>query len=266
MSEFLLWEQNQSVLTLTMNRPEERNALSSPEIFDAFEDACRRISEDLSIRAVILTGAGTAFCAGGNVKQMFEKQGIAAGSSADIRATYKHGLLRLPKVLWDLEVPVIAAVNGPAIGAGCDLAMMCDIRIASDRARFAASFSKLGIVPADGGAWLLPRIVGPSKAAELIFTGDMIDGEEALDMGLVSRVVDSSDLMAEARDLAERIAKNPPQAVRMSKRLLREAATSTFQAALELSAALQSIAHHTRDHDEAVAAFIEKRQPKFTGH
>ncbi|MEM0947818.1 MAG: crotonase/enoyl-CoA hydratase family protein [Pseudomonadota bacterium] len=265
MSDFLLWKQDDAILTLTMNRPGERNALSSPDIFDAFEDACRRISEDLSVRAVILTGAGTAFCAGGNVKQMYEKRGIAAGSSADIRATYKHSLLRLPKALWELEVPLIAAVNGPAVGAGCDLAMMCDIRIASDNARFATSFTKLGIVPADGGAWLLPRLVGPARAAELIFTGDMIDAEQALEIGLVSRVVDSTSLMSEAQDLAARIANNPPQAVRMSKRLLREATCSTFPAALELSAALQSIAHHTKDHDEAVGAFIEKRQPNFTG-
>ncbi|MEM1273303.1 MAG: crotonase/enoyl-CoA hydratase family protein [Pseudomonadota bacterium] len=265
MTDFLLWEQKEGILTLTMNRPEERNALSSADIFDAFEDAFDRAAKDLSIKAVILTGAGTAFCAGGNVKQMHQKEGIAAGTSADIRATYKHGLLRLPKAMWDLEVPIIAAVNGPAIGAGCDLAMMCDIRLASDTARFATSFVKLGIVPADGGAWMLPRLVGPAKAAELIFTGDAILAQEAKDIGLVSRVVAVEDLMTEARALASRIAANPPQAVRMSKRLLREATTSSFSAALELSAALQSIAHHTADHDEAVSAFIEKRKPVFKG-
>lgn len=265
MSDFLLWDQHDGVLTLTMNRPEERNALSSPDIFDAFEDVCRRIAEDLTVRAVILTGAGPAFCAGGNVKQMYNKEGIAAGTPADIRSTYKQGLLRLPKALWDLEVPVIAAVNGPAIGAGCDLALMCDMRIAADTARFAASFTKLGIVPADGGAWLLPRLVGPAKAAELIFTGDAVTAEDALSIGLVSRVTSNEDLLPVARSLAGRIAKNPPQAVRMSKRLLREATHSTFAAALEMSAALQSIAHHTRDHDEAVAAFIEKRQPSYSG-
>ncbi|MEM9348975.1 MAG: crotonase/enoyl-CoA hydratase family protein [Pseudomonadota bacterium] len=265
MGDFLLWEQDGGVLTLTMNRPEERNALSSPDIFDAFEDACRRIAEDLSIRVVILTGAGPAFCAGGNVKQMYNKEGIAAGTSADIRVTYKQGLLRLPRALWELEVPMIAAVNGPAVGAGCDLALMADMRIASDTALFAASFNKLGIVPADGGAWLLPRLVGPAKAAELIFTGDAVTAHDAVDMGLISRVVPAGDLMTEARSLAERIAKNPSQAVRLSKRLLREAASSTFYAALEMSAALQSIAHHTEDHNEAVAAFIEKRAPVFQG-
>ncbi|MEM1075523.1 MAG: crotonase/enoyl-CoA hydratase family protein [Pseudomonadota bacterium] len=265
MSDFLLWDQDGGVLTLTMNRPEERNALSSPDIFDAFDEACRRIAGDLSVRAVVLTGAGPAFCAGGNVKQMYNKEGIAEGTSADIRSTYKQGLLRLPKVLWDLEVPLIAAVNGPAIGAGCDLALMCDIRLAADTARFAASFTKLGIVPADGGAWLLPRLVGQAKAAELIFTGDPVTAQEAMEIGLVSQVVSGNDLLTEAHAIAGRIAKNPPQAVRLSKRLLREAATSTFSAALEMSAALQSIAHHTHDHDEAVAAFIEKRTPVFEG-
>ncbi|MEM8974705.1 MAG: crotonase/enoyl-CoA hydratase family protein [Pseudomonadota bacterium] len=265
MSDFLLWEQDGGVLTLTMNRPEERNALSTSDIFDSFEDACRRIESDLSIGVVVLTGAGTAFCAGGNVKQMHQKRGIAAGSSADIRATYKQGLLRLPKALWNLEVPLIAAVNGPAIGAGCDLAMMCDMRLAAETARFATSFVKLGIVPADGGAWLLPRLVGPAKAAEMIFSGDLIDAQEALEIGLVSKVTTQEDLLPQTRELAERIAANPPQALRMTKRLLREAATSTFPAALEMSAAFQSIAHHTEDHNEAVAAFIEKRRPEFTG-
>ncbi|MEM0976063.1 MAG: crotonase/enoyl-CoA hydratase family protein [Pseudomonadota bacterium] len=265
MSDFLVWDQDGPVLTLTMNRPEERNALSTPDIFDAFEDACRRIEQDLSIRVVILTGAGTAFCAGGNVKQMAEKKGIAAGSAADIRATYKQGLLRLPMALWNLEVPLIGAINGPAIGAGCDLALMCDMRIASETARFATSFVKLGIVPADGGAWLLPRLVGHAKAAEMIFTGDMVSADEALDIGLVSKVAPAEDLLTEARSLAARIAANPPQALRMSKRLLREASTSTLASAIEMSAALQALSHHTEDHDEAVAAFLEKRPAEFKG-
>lgn len=266
MSDFLLWEQDDHVLTLTMNRPEERNALSTPDIFDAFDEAFRRVAEDIEIRAVILTGAGPAFCSGGNVKQMYRKEGVAAGSSADIRQTYKKSLLRLPKALWELEVPVIAAVNGPAYGAGCDLALACDLRIASDTARFAAIFAKLGMVPVDGGAWLLPRVIGPAKAAEMIFTGDTIDAQTALELGLVSEVTPVEELLPKAKDLAARIACNPPHAVRLSKRLLREAVNSSFSAAIEMSAALQAIAHHTEDHNEAVAALIEKRTPKFTGH
>ncbi|MEM6488837.1 MAG: crotonase/enoyl-CoA hydratase family protein [Pseudomonadota bacterium] len=265
MSDFLLWEQDGPVVTLTMNRPDERNTLSTPDIFDAFEDACRRIDRDLGIRCVILTGAGPAFCAGGNIKQMRDKTGIAAGSPADIRATYRHGLQRLPTALWNLEVPVIAAVNGPAIGAGCDLACLCDMRIASETARFAVSFVKLGIVPADGGAWLLPRVVGHAKAAEMIFTGDAIRADEALKLGLVSAVTAPDALMVEARALARRVAANPPQALRMSKRLLREADGSSLATVLEMSAAMQALAHHAADHDEAVAAFMEKRPPTFQG-
>lgn len=266
MSDFLVYDAQDGIATLTMNRPEERNALSTPDIFDAFEDACARIEKDLSIRAVILTGAGPAFCAGGNVKQMRDKTGIAEGSPADIRATYRHGIQRLPLALMNLEVPTIAAVNGPAVGAGCDLACMCDIRIASETARFASSFVKLGIIPADGGAWLLPRAVGASKAAEMIFTGDAFSAEAALEMGLVSSVTTAEGLMDEAMALAKRIAVNPPQALRMAKRLLKEGRTSTLETILELSAAMQAIAHHTADHDEAVGAFLEKRPAVFSGN
>ncbi|MEM9473696.1 MAG: crotonase/enoyl-CoA hydratase family protein [Pseudomonadota bacterium] len=265
MADFLLWDQDDHVVTLTMNRPDERNALSTPDIFDAFEGACRRIERDLDIRAVILTGAGPAFCAGGNVKQMRDKTGIAAGTPADIRATYRHGIQRLPLTLRNLEVPVIAAVNGPAIGAGCDLACMCDIRIASETARFAASFVKLGIIPADGGTWLLPRVVGQSKAAEMILTGDPIAADEALRLGMVSAVTAPDALLSEAHRLARRIAANPPQALRMAKRLLREAENSSLTTTLELSAAMQAIAHHAEDHDEAVTAFLDKRPPSFRG-
>lgn len=164
-----------------------------------------------------------------------------------------------------LEVPVIAAVNGAAIGAGCDLACMCDIRIAAQSAKFAESFVKLGIIAGDGGAWLLPRIVGFSKATELALTGEMIDAEEALAIGLVSRVVPDAELMDSARRLAEKIAANPPHAVRMTKRLLREGQIADLKNSLEMAAAMQSLAHATRDNEEAIDAFIEKRRPNFTG-
>ncbi|MCW1385126.1 enoyl-CoA hydratase-related protein, partial [Novosphingobium sp. KCTC 2891] len=172
---------------------------------------------------------------------------------------------RLPLLFEAIEVPVIAAVNGPAIGAGCDLACMCDVRIASDKAKFAESFVKLGIVPGDGGAWLLPRIVGFSKASEMAFTGDLMDAAEALACGLVSRVVPAGELMDAARALAARIAANPPHAVRMTKRLIRESRLASLSAILEASAAAQALCHTTRDHHEAVAAFLEKRTPVFTG-
>jgi enoyl-CoA hydratase/carnithine racemase len=164
-----------------------------------------------------------------------------------------------------LEVPVIAAVNGPAIGAGCDLTCMCDIRVAGESAKFAESFVKLGIIPGDGGAWLLPRIVGFSKAVELSLTGDMIDAAEAKRIGLVSEVVPDDQLMAKANEIAAKIAANPPHGVRMAKRLLREGQTADLKNILELSAAMQALAHATKDNDEAINAFIEKRVPEFKG-
>ena len=265
MSGFVVYQQTGGVVTLTLNNPDERNALSTQSQWDEIVEACERVQRDASVRAVVLTGAGTAFCAGGNVKQMKEKTGIAGGSGYDIREGYRRGIQRIPLAMWHLDVPTIAAVNGPAIGAGCDLACMCDIRIASDRAKFAESFVKLGIIPGDGGAWLLPRLIGLSRASELSFTGDTIDAKLAAEWGLVSRVVSPDQLMETARGLAQRIAANPPHAVRLTKRLLRESMHTRLDTLLEMSAAFQSLSHGTADHREAVAAFLEKRPPVFKG-
>lgn len=257
MSEFVKYEQDGAVVTLTLDDPDARNALSTQAQWDAVVDACQRVRRDQSVNCVILTGAGSAFCAGGNVKDMKNKSGIAGGSPYAIRDGYRNGIQRIPLALYDLDVPTIAAVNGPAIGAGCDLAMMCDIRIASDRAKFAESFVKLGIIPGDGGAWLLPRVVGMSKAAELTFTGDTIGADEAKEIGLVSRVVPGDRLMDEARALAARIAANPGPALRMSKKLLREGQHVRLDTLLELSAGMQALAHFTPEHDRAIDTFLQ---------
>jgi len=260
MTDFVLYERDHAVVTLTLNRPRERNALSTQAQWDELVSYCERIRRDESIKVVILTGAGTAFSAGGNVKDMRDKRGIASGSPYAIAQSYQTGIQRIPLALHQLEVPTIAAVNGPAVGAGCDLACMCDIRIASENARFAESFVKLGIVPGDGGAWLLQRAVGYQRAAELSFTGDMIDAQTALAIGLVTRVVPHDLLMPNARELATRIAANSGPALRMAKRLLRQAQTARLDETLQLSAALQALAHHTPEHDQAVAAFFEQRK------
>ena len=181
-----------------------------------------------------------------------------------IREEYRNGIQRVPKALYQLDVPVIAAVNGPAIGAGLGLTCMCDIRIASEKATFAESFVKVGIVPGDGGAWLLPRAVGMSKASEMAFTGEAISAQEALACGLVSRVVPHESLMETAMTLARRIAANPGGVLRMTKRLLREGERATLESLLEISASYQAIAHMEPDHHEAVRAFVEKRAPKFS--
>lgn len=265
MSNPVICEPGGAILTVTLNRPEKRNPISEPDMVDALEQALRAADADIGIRVVILTGAGSAFSSGGDLKAMKEGTGLRAALPAQTRRNYREGIQRLPLLFQSLEVPVIAAVNGPAIGAGLDLTCMCDVRIASDNAVFAESFVKVGIVPGDGGAWLLPRIIGFSRATELALTGETIDAAEALRIGLVSRVVPPPELMAAARTVADKIAANPPHAVRMTKRLLREGQSATLANILEMSAAMQSLAHATRDNDEAIDAFLEKRAPNFTG-
>ena len=259
---FLQYQQAGAVVTLTMNQPEARNALTGNTAIEEFVAAAQRIATDMSVRVVILTGAGPVFSSGGNVKDM-KRYFDDALTPAAIREEYRHGIQRLALAVYHLDVPTIAAVNGPAVGAGCDLTCMCDIRIAADTATFAESFIKVGIVPGDGGAWLLPRIVGQSRAAEMSFTGDTLSAQEALACGLVSRVVPGADLLAEANRLAGRIAANPGPTLRMTKRLLREGEHTRLESLLELSAAYQALAHKTWQHREAVEAFAEKRKPVF---
>lgn len=265
MSSPVLYEQDQSLVTLTLNRHETRNAISSDEMIDAIETACRRINQDAAVRCVILTAAGTAFSSGGNVKDMRDRTGMFSGSPSDIRNGYRRGIQRIPLAVARLEVPVIAAVNGPAVGAGCDLAMMCDMRIASEKAMFAESFVKAGLIPGDGGAWFLPRVAGLARANEMAFTGDPVGADQALAWGLVSEVVPPDELLPAARRLAARVAVNPPGALRMTKHLIREGQAASLESLLEMSAALQALAHNTRDHAEAVNAILEKRRPDFSG-
>ena len=264
-SEPILYEQSGHVVTLTLNRPHKRNVLSGAKLFAAFEHHFERINGDLSVRAVILTGAGKSFCAGGDIKEMRDKEGMFGGTPGEIQNRYRTGIQRIPIAFTRLDVPVIAAINGSAIGAGCDLACMCDMRIAGESAVFAESFVKLGIIPGDGGAWLLPRVVGMAQACEMAFTGDPVDARAALAMGLVSRVVPDDLLMDEAMTLARRVAANPPQALRWTKRLLREGQQQKMESLLDLSASFQALAHHTGDHAEAITALFEKRAPKYRG-
>jgi enoyl-CoA hydratase/carnithine racemase len=264
MPKFLDYKQHAHIVTLTMNEPERRNPLTGNTAVPEFLNAIEHIHNDHDVRAVILTGAGSAFSSGGDVRNML-RQSTGEVSGMQIRHEYRTGIQRLPLALFNLEVPVIAAVNGAAIGAGLDLACMCDVRIASDKAKFAESFVKLGIVPGDGGVWLLTRLIGMSRAAEMAFTGDTIDARQAEQWGLVSRVVQPEELMPAAYAMAERIAANPGHAVRLAKRLLRESLHTRLDTLLEMAAAYQALAHQTQDHQEAVSAFLEKRPPVFKG-
>lgn len=269
MSQAVLYEagdaDNQGIVTITLNRPDLRNPISDPEMIEALLAALERLEADGTARVAILTGAGKGFSSGGNIQEMRPGGTLNAGSPVRTRIGYKRGIQRLPLAFAALEVPVIAAVNGAAMGAGCDLTCMCDLRIAGESARFAESFVKLGLIAGDGGSWLLPRVVGWSKAAEMALTGDVIDAREALACGLVSQVVPDADLLDAARTLARRIAANPPHAVRMTKRLLWEGRRSDLASLLEMAAAMQATAHATGDHAEAVEAFLGKRPPNFTG-
>lgn len=263
---FVTYEKSGRVATITINRPESRNAIATLEDCDDFANALWQANDDPEINAVILTGAGKSFCAGGDLKTIRERTGIGPRATPDgTRANYRRGVHTIIKALAEIEVATVAAINGHAIGLGLDIGVLCDIRIAGASAKMASSFVKVGIIPGDGGAWILTNAIGATRAAELVLTGDTIDAEEALRIGLVTRVAADDKLLDEARAIAARIAVNPPRTVRLVKRLLREAQQSRLNDVLELSAAFQALAHETRDHKEAVDAFTEKRAPNFTG-
>ena len=247
----------------TLDRPERLNAL--PDLGDEqdFADACAAATADMTVRCVVLTGAGRAFSAGGDLKAMRDRTGLFAGGEAEIRDRYKAVVHRIVRSLYDLDVPLIAAINGPAMGLGCDIAGLADIRIASDRASFGLPFLKLGLVPGDGGGWITPRYAGYARAAELLFTARTIDAATAADWGMVNRVVGHEALMAEALGLADEIAAQPARALRMTKALLRKGREEPFEAVLEATAAMQALAHLGDDHAEGVAAVLEKRAPRF---
>jgi 2-(1,2-epoxy-1,2-dihydrophenyl)acetyl-CoA isomerase len=258
-------ETHGAVAVITLDRPDKLNAIPELKDGDAFRDVCETVNADPSVRCVIMTGAGRAFSAGGDVKAMQTRSELFEGSGVAIRERYRRVVHRIVRSVYELEVPLIAAVNGPAVGLGCDLAGLADLRIASDRARFGVPFLKLGIIPGDGGAWLLPRTIGYARAAELLFTGELIDAATAAEWGLVNRVVPHERLMDEAFDLAARITAQPPHALRLAKALLRQGREASYEAVLEMSASAQALSHLTADHLEGVTAHIEKRKPAFRG-
>lgn len=266
MGDYVKFEKRGTIAILTLNRPEKLNAIGEAQ--DCFDlvDALGKVAEDQTINAAILTGEGRGFSAGGNLQAMKDRNGIGPLEHPSLtRTNYRSAVQQIPRAFRALEVPLIAAINGHAIGLGNDLACLCDIRITSSKAKFAASFIKMGIVPGDGGAWILQRVIGYSKAAEMFLTGDTITADEALACGLVSKVVEPEELMDTALAMAERIAANPARALRMTKRLLMTAQDASLDTVLEMSAAMQAIAHETADHAEAVDAFLSKRDPQFTG-
>ena len=255
----LFHERRGAVTTLTLNRPEARNALDivmRRELVAALDE----VEADEAARVLVLTGAGGHFCSGGDVKTMREKRYTAAEGRARVEL-----LNLMVRRLVDFPKPTIAMVDGYAVGAGSNLALCCDLIVASERAKFGELFWKIGLVPDGGGTWLLPRVVGLARAKELIFTADVIDAAEAERIGLVNRVVPAAALEATTHALAEKIAAGPPAVLKMAKHMVNRAATSDLAAALDLEAFSQGMAISAEDHQEGLAAFFEKRAPRFTG-
>jgi 2-(1,2-epoxy-1,2-dihydrophenyl)acetyl-CoA isomerase len=246
------------VATVTLNRPDALNALTVP-MKQALLAALRRLEREQAIRAVVLTGAGRAFCAGQDLRERLEPG--AAPLGVEVRERYNP----IIRAMRGLPKPIVGAINGVAAGAGASLAMACDLRVASDAASFALAFGRVGLVPDSGATWFLPRLVGAARAAELALLNDPVPAEDALRIGLVSRVVPADQLAAEAKAIAIRLGAGAPRAIALTKRALNAAWDHDLDAALEYESHLQDLAGRTSDHAEGMAAFVAKRPPRFTG-
>ncbi len=262
----LRYEVSENIATITLDREEARNAYSA-EMVDSLVRAFNQAEIDDDVRCVIITGAGSTFSGGGDIKLMQSREGMFAGDPVHLRSEYLRGIQRIPRRMARFEKPVIAAINGPAIGAGLDLACMCDIRVAANGARFGSTFVKIGLVPGDGGAYLLARVIGFAKALEMVLTGRVVDTIEAERMGLIHEIVidDDIDVMELARKKARKICENAPLAVRLTKSAAYQSWDLSLDAALNLAATYQGIVQNTSDHDEGLAAMREGRKAEFKG-
>lgn len=248
------------VAWLTLTRPKQLNAIDLRSLGE-LKGHLRSAAEDDSVRCVVLTGQGRAFCAGGDLNLMKSTMGDAFA----VRARLRDGLEQLVTAMWDLEKPIVAAVNGIAFGAGMNLALASDMVIASRDASFQQSFAKVGLVPDTGGTWLLPRLVGLHKAKELAMMADTLSAEDAHALGIVNHVVDHDDLMPWTTEYARHLAKGPTRAYGMMKRAMHRGMETGLKEALEFEAYAQGYATTTADHTEGVTAFFEKRDARFQG-
>lgn len=251
------YELQDHILTLTLDRPDARNAWSETMVRE-YLAALTRAEADEDVHVVILTGAGDAFSAGGDIKAMQEKSGMFAGDPAELRARYKTGLQQVTLAMQRFSKPIVAAINGPAIGAGLDLACMCDLRIASSRAKFGSTFVALGLIPGDGGAWLLQRVVGRARALELVMTGRVIRAQDAERIGLIHEFVEPEFVMARAREVAEEIAQHPPLAVQLARALAYKAEDMTLSDSLDLAATYQGIVQNRPEHFDRLEALVAR--------
>ena len=246
------------VAIVTLDRPEVRNALTGEDMLEELLDAIHDAETDPDVGVLVLEAEGPAFSAGGDIKAMAAQRGLFEGNAATIIEKYRDSIQQLTRFMATTDLVTIAAVDGPAIGAGFDLVLGCDLRLGTSRARFAHTFIEIGIIPGDGGAWLLPRVVGWQRAAELALTARSVDAEEALRIGILLEVAPDDQLESRALELAETIASKPRPAVTLAKRLLRQARSMDLDGFLELSAALQAAAHSTPEHVEAVNAYVAR--------
>lgn len=258
----LLVEQKGHSVWITLNRPEASNAYSSSMVSDLV-DVLKHADRDSSIRVIVITGAGTNFCAGGDIKAMRDKSGMFTGESNQLREAYQTGIQQIPLTISQMKTPLVAMVNGAAVGAGCDLAAMCDLRVASESAIFAETFAKVGLVPGDGGAFFLVRLIGYAKAMEMFLTCKSYTAHEAKEMGLVNMVVLPQDLKSKTEELVEKLSSLPPIALQMTKRSLVHAYQNDLNSHLELMAAYQGITQRSSDHFRALEGMMDKKKASF---
>jgi len=261
MSTELSFEIDRGVATITLNRPDKLNAFTD-HMLSIWLDALDECRTNPDVRVVVITGTGRAFTTGGDIGAFAEH---AAQTPSLIKARVAEGVQRLPRKIAELDKPVLAALNGIATGGGLDIALACDIRFAAQSARFAETYVRMGLIPGVGGAYFLPRVVGTAKALEMFWTGDWVDANEALSIGLVSKVFPDEQLMEETCRFARRIAEGAPLAVQLIKRVMRLGLDKDLATAQELVAANLPIVRSSEDHNEAVNAFKEKRPPQFKG-
>ncbi len=264
--EAILYDLNKGVATITLNKPERLNAFDN-QMLSEWADAIREADRNPEVRVVIITGAGRGFCSGMNVSDEAGGRGVlrTEQSIATRRQSLRNSVHPIPRALIQLEKPYIAAINGAAAGAGMDMASMADIRFASSSARMGMTYVRMGLIPGDGGCYTLPRIVGPSKALELIWSGRLFNAQEALAMGYVNAVYEPEELMPRTIEFAEQVARGPATAVQLSKKLVYRSANIAFDEHLDMAQLAMVIAQSTDDAKEGPRAFIEKREPQFKG-
>lgn len=255
---------NKHQLWVSLNNPDQMNAITT-EMIDSLTKVLPHADFDPEIRVVVITGMGKNFCAGGDIKAMEEKSGMFAGESNELRARYQHGIQRIPQCIENLSVPVIAMVNGAAVGAGCDLSMMCDLRVGNPKTKFAETFTRMGLVPGDGGTFFLQRVVGYAKAMQMFLTSKSFEGAEALNFGLMNFMFEESLMESETQKLAETISTLAPVAQRLTKKAMKISYMHDLQSSLDMLSAYQGISQRTADHFEAIKSFKEKRSPNFIG-